>query len=169
MGWISLRRCVVYIRDPDMMVTFDLKVKFIGILTCLCFWPVTSFCFDIAILSSWDYVLLIFMNRIRRFHIWHMSVSPWDDVSHTFMTYLTLTFGLNITILLKFSPWFCVWGKIVFALWHRHTKFGTWVTMRQHVVYIHDLCMTMTFDLYRYVGDGKTKVRLLVIELIDIY
>ena len=51
-GCISLRRCVLYIRDPDMMVTLYLKVKFIGILTCLCFRSLTSFCFDIAILSS---------------------------------------------------------------------------------------------------------------------
>ena len=42
-----------------------------------------------------------------------------------------------------FSPW--IGGMIVFALWRRHTKFGTRV---YHHVYIQDLCMTFTFDLY---------------------
>ena len=46
-----------------------------------------------------------------------MSVSPWYNVSRTFMT---LTFDLNIKII--FSPWIWVCQN-VFALWHRHTKF----------------------------------------------
>ena len=46
-----------------------------------------------------------------------MSVSPWYNVSCTFMT---LTFDLHIKII--FSPWIWVWQN-VFALWHRHTKF----------------------------------------------
>ena len=46
-----------------------------------------------------------------------MSVSPWCNVSRTFMT---LTFDLNIKVI--FSQWIWVWQD-VFALWHRHTKF----------------------------------------------
>ena len=65
-----------------------------------------------------------------------MNVSPWDHVSHTFMT---LTFILNI--------------KIIVSPLHFFHEFLSGqgclcsITMR-HVVYIHDLCMTLTFDLY---------------------
>ena len=44
-------------------------------------------------------------------------------------------------------------GKIVFALWWEIPNLAhVFITMRQYVVYIHDLCMTLTFDLY--VGSG---------------
>ena len=33
-GCITMRRCVVYIHDPDTTLNFDLKVQFIGFLTC---------------------------------------------------------------------------------------------------------------------------------------
>ena len=36
-----MRRCVVYIYDPDTTLNFDLKVKFIGFLTCFCVQPIT--------------------------------------------------------------------------------------------------------------------------------
>ena len=32
-GSITIRECVAFIQDPDMMLTFDLKVKFIEFLT----------------------------------------------------------------------------------------------------------------------------------------
>ena len=32
-GSITKRGCVKYIHDPDMTLTFDLKVKFIGFMT----------------------------------------------------------------------------------------------------------------------------------------
>ena len=35
-GDITIRGCVKYIRDPDMTLTFDLKVKFIAFKTWLC-------------------------------------------------------------------------------------------------------------------------------------
>ena len=57
-GCITIRRCVVYIHDPDTTLNFDLKVKFIGFLTCFRVWPITFFLFDMA------------------FHIWHIGVSP---------------------------------------------------------------------------------------------
>ena len=52
---------------------------------------------------------------------------------------MTLTFNLNIKIL--FSPLIWVWQDI-FALWHRQTKFWH---MRQHLMYILDLSMTLTY------------------------
>ena len=68
-------------------------------------------------------------------------------VAYIFELIMTLTFELDIKI---FSPWIWVWQE-VFALWHfRHTKFWAYgcITMIQHVVYILDLSMTLTFDLY---------------------
>ena len=37
---------VAYIHDPDTTLNFDLKVKFIGFLTCFCVRPITIFWFD---------------------------------------------------------------------------------------------------------------------------
>ena len=54
-GCITMRRCVVYIYDPDTTLNFDLKVKFIGFLTCFCVQPITFFG-------------LTLVN-----HIWHMG------------------------------------------------------------------------------------------------
>ena len=42
-GCITIRRCVAYIHDPDTTLNFDLKVKFIGILTCFSVRPITFF------------------------------------------------------------------------------------------------------------------------------
>ena len=38
-----------YIRDPDTNLNFDLKVKFIGFLTCFRVRPITLFWFDIGL------------------------------------------------------------------------------------------------------------------------
>ena len=110
--------CVHY--DPDTTLTFELKVKFIGILIWLRVWA-TVFC------------PLTFC---------HMSVSPWDNVLNLFMTSVWPWPLVPISKFI-FSPW--IGGMIVFALWRRHTNFGTRV---YHHVYIQDLCMTFTFDLY---------------------
>ena len=67
MGCITMRQCVVYIYDPNTMLTFDLKVKFLGFWHCLVFGQI--FCH-----LTWSY------------HIWRMGISPWDNISHSFMT-----------------------------------------------------------------------------------
>ena len=80
-----MRRCVVYIQDPNTTLIFDLKVKFTEFLTCICVWPVTSVCFD----SDLPFFTLTFC-RAQSHYVWHMSVSPWYDVSRTFITFLWL-------------------------------------------------------------------------------
>ena len=40
---MSIRECVAFIHDPDMMLTFDLKVNFIGFLKWLCVWATAFF------------------------------------------------------------------------------------------------------------------------------
>ena len=44
-----MRQCVAYIHGPDTTLTFDLKVKFKGVLTCFLVGPVTLFCIDIGL------------------------------------------------------------------------------------------------------------------------
>ena len=57
-GCISMTRCVAYNHNPDTMLTFDLKVKFIGFLTCL-------------------FVRLEFFFALTlAYHIWKLGVSP---------------------------------------------------------------------------------------------
>ena len=82
-----------------------------------------------------------------------MSVSPWD----IYDLCMTLTFWFNIKII--FSPWICVWKKIVVTLWHRHAKFCTCVYHYKTIycVHIHDLFMTLTYDLYVGGGDFFSK------------
>ena len=48
-GCITMRGCVGYIHDPDTTVNFDLKVKFIGFLTCFRVRPITFFWIDIGL------------------------------------------------------------------------------------------------------------------------
>ena len=47
--FITIRGCVTYIHDPDTTLIFDLKIKYIGFLTCLQVRPVISVCFDICL------------------------------------------------------------------------------------------------------------------------
>ena len=46
---ITMRGCVKYIHDPDTTLNFDLKVKFIGFLTCFRVRPITFFWIDIGL------------------------------------------------------------------------------------------------------------------------
>ena len=47
--WITMTQCVAYTRGPDTTLTFALKVKYKGSLTCLRVRSVTSVCFGICI------------------------------------------------------------------------------------------------------------------------
>ena len=47
-GCITMRRCVTYIHDPDATLNFDLKVKFIGFLTCFHVRPIMLFGLTLA-------------------------------------------------------------------------------------------------------------------------
>ena len=58
-----------------------------------------------------------------------------------------MAFDPNIKIMFLFYL-----GKIISALWYWHTKFGTLVFHYEKTcVYIHDPCMTLTFDQYTWV------------------
>ena len=125
-GYISLRQCVAYIHDPDSMLTFDIKVKFIG------------FC---HVFMSHLWLLLALMLA---YHIWHMGLSPWEDVSSLFMTLIrswTLTSRSNLEGLwhdFVFRPQLFLSFDIV-----RLCLESECITMVRCVVYIHELCMTL--------------------------
>ena len=48
-GCMTIRGCVTYIHDPDTTLNFDVKVKFIGFLTCCPVWPIIYFWIDISL------------------------------------------------------------------------------------------------------------------------
>ena len=65
---------------------------------------------------------------------------------------MTLTFDLNIKII--FSLWICVLtsASLLFDIGIPNLAHKFFPCMRQHIVYIHDLCMTLIFHLYVDVG-----------------
>ena len=139
-------------------------------------WPVTSAYYDIVILcfahgsfttrGEWSWYDVDFwpQGQIHRvydmalcsghsfFVLWHshiMSVSSWYYVSHTFMTSVwpwpwPLTSISKVYIFTMNLTW-----QDPLALWHSIPilVYGC-ITRRQHVVYILDLCLTITFHLY---------------------
>ena len=126
-GYVKYR----YIHDPDTMLTFDLKVNFLRLMTWLCVQASAFLFFDIVCLTC-EYITMV----------------PCVVYIHELC--MTLTFYLNIKII--FSPWIWFWQD-VFALNIGILNFGIWVYhLGQHVVYILDPSMTLTFDLY--LGDG---------------
>ena len=132
-GSITKIGCVKCFHDPDMTLTFDLKVKFIGFMTWLCVQASPFLSFGIVILC---YACgCITMVRC---------------VTYSHELCMTLTFDINIKII--FSQWIWIWQD-VFALWHRHTKFlHMGVSPWDMLCAFFDLSMTLTFDLY--VGGG---------------
>ena len=55
---MTMRRCVAHIHDPESTLTFDLKVKFIGFLTCFRVRLITFF----------------FGLTLAAYHIWHKRI-----------------------------------------------------------------------------------------------
>ena len=67
--WVYCHETVCHVHSWfDVTLTIDLKLKLKGYLTCLHVQPVIIFASTLA------------------YHILHMDVSPWDNVSRTFMT-----------------------------------------------------------------------------------
>ena len=99
---ITMSACVTFIHDPDRTCIFDLKVQFIRCMTWFCVRTTAFLSFDIVIL--W---------------LARECITMVQCVAYIPDRCMTLTFDLNIKICI-----FTIFksGKIVFALWHRHTK-----------------------------------------------
>ena len=94
---ITMRGCVKYIQDPERMLTFDLMVKFVGFMTWLFVRATAFLSFDsLIMIGTWVY----HHGIMCRIHTW-----PWTSLSKLYFNH-------------EFES-----GKIVFALWHKHTKF----------------------------------------------
>ena len=92
-GCITMRQCVVFIFDPDKTFNFDLKVKFIGFLTCYCVQPISCFCFVIGLP-----------------YFAHGCITIRWYVAYMFMLDLTLNFDLKV----KFIGFFTCFGIWVY-------------------------------------------------------
>ena len=117
--------CDMYIHVHNLMLTFDLKVKFIG------FCHVCNFCyFDFGIP-----------------YLAHGSITMKGCVKYIHDPDRMLTFDLKVKFI-GFMTWLCVQASdflsfdiVILCL------AGECITMVQCVAYIHELCMTLTFDL----------------------
>ena len=130
LGSITMRGCVAYLHDPDTTLTFDPKVKIIGFMTWLCVRATAFLSFDTVTLC-----------------LAHECITMVRCVVYIHYLSMTLTFDLNIKI--KFSPGIWVWqDPLCFVRKAYQILTYGCIAMRQHIVYILNLCMTSTFDLY---------------------
>ena len=119
-----------YISDPNITLTFDLKVQFIGIYHLLCFRASPFLSLDMGTLM-YHHVL------ICRIYSWPLyDCDLWRQ-------YQNDIFIVNLCL-----------DNIIFDLREGIPKLAhTCNTIRQLVVDIHGFCMSLTFELYvRSVG-----------------
>ena len=129
-GCITMGRCVTYIQDPDTTLKFDLKVNFIGFLTCFCVRPITFVWFDIGLpyLAHW----CITMRR---------CVAYIHDPDTTLNFYIKVKF-IGFLTCFRVRPITFFWIDIGLP----YLAHGC-ITIRQYVAYIHDPDSMLTFDL----------------------
>ena len=88
-GPITMRGCVKYIHDPDRTLTFDLKIKFIGLMTWLCVQVSVSFP-----LTKYDYHTLFGMwvyhhGTMCRVHSWTLyELDRWPQHPNYIFTWI---------------------------------------------------------------------------------
>ena len=95
---VSLRGCIAYILDPDTTLTFDLKVKFIGFLTCFRARPVIFYCFDIGLP-----------------YFTHWCITMRGCVAYILDPDTTLTFDLKV----KFKEFLTLCSQIYLLVGHK--------------------------------------------------
>ena len=78
-------------------------------MTCFCVRPIT-----------------IFFNYTVAYHIWNMRLSPWIDVSLTFMILIQCWSFIIRSIFFRVFASMCLTRNLC-LLWHCHTIFGTLV------------------------------------------
>ena len=102
---ITIRLCVAYIHDQDKTLKFDLKVKFIGVFNMFRVRPIYFFS-----LTSGN-------------HIWHMGLSPLEDVTRTFMfpircwPYTSVKF-IGFCHVFMFDLYFLLASTLAYHIWH---------------------------------------------------
>ena len=142
-----MRQCVTYIHDPDMMLTFDLKVKFIGFWHFFMSNPYLLFDTGISYLAHGSISMIPIRHWPFDLHVKFIGVLTWLCVrATTFLSFdkvipylvhqcitmvrcvtyiqnlcMTLTFGLNIKII--FSPWMYLFVVFRFLLIWRYQHY----------------------------------------------
>ena len=125
---ITIRRCVVYVYDPDTILNFDLNVKFIGFMTYFYFWPRTIFWFDIG-----SPYLEPGSHHKKMWHVY--SCSRFDiDLWRQGQIYRLLSFHVT---------------SVSFDIGILYLAHGS-ITKKGCVKYIHDPDTTLTFEIYRF-------------------
>ena len=125
-----MRRCDTYIHVPDLMLTIDLKVKCKGFLTCFRVRPETSVSFNIGLP-----------------YLAHGSITMRRCDTYIHVPVSILTFHLNVkfiglmTLLCVQASVFLSFDIVILSLALEC------ITMIRCVAYIHEICMTLTFDL----------------------
>ena len=121
---ITIRKCVAYIPDPNTTLTFDLKVKFTGFLTCFRVWPITIFWFDIGL----PYLAHVSVTMRRCIaYIPDPDTTLTFDLKVKFIGFMTWLFvqaspflSSGIVILcysVGVSPWFNVSHTVMNSVW----------------------------------------------------
>ena len=115
-GSITMRQCVVYIHDPNTTLTSRSHLQLFYMFSC----PASNYFFYLK----------------SAYHIWHMCLSPWEDMSCTYMM-LTLTFDLKV----KLKGFLCLRvrpvSSVCFDIGIPYLTNES-ITMRGCVMYIHD-------------------------------
>ena len=94
-----------------------------------------------SICADWTFGVqpATFIDLTLDYHIWHMGLSPWEDV----YSWSRYNFDIKVKFI-GFLTWDCVWTiAFLSVLWHTHTIFCTrLISMGRCVTYIYD------FDLW---------------------
>ena len=123
-------QCVAHIYNPDMTLTFDLKVKYIGFFTCIHVWPIPFPRFDICLPN-----LTHGCNTVRR------CVAYIHDPN------TTLIFDLKVKFTGFLDMFLCpIHNYFLFDIGLPYLSHAS-ITMRGCVTYIYDPDSTLTFDL----------------------
>ena len=117
-GCFIMRICVAHTHDPDKTLTFDLKVKFKGFLTCFRVWPITIFLIDIGLP--------------------YLYITMRGCVLYIYNPDMTLTFDLKVKSRV-YDMALCSGHShtVHIVLWLSHTMFGTWVYHHGMKCHVH--------------------------------
>ena len=100
--------------------------------------------------SSMTFIFDLKVNFCLTFsyHIWHMGLSPWDDISHTSMIWIQHWPLTSKSKFIEFWTWHHIGVTVFFVFVHGHTIFGTCVNIMEWYTYhIHLRPSHVTFTL----------------------
>ena len=109
----------------DTTLNLDLKVKFIGFLTCFCDWPITFFWFDFGMPYLYHHKTVCCIHSRSRYDL---ELRPQGKIYRVF-------------------EMFSCPAHNYFLIWHGLTIFGTWVYHHEKMWQVHS-CSQFYIDLW---------------------